>query len=371
MKASCNREGLLTAVQVAAGVIPARTPKPILRNFKLELSKKEGATLLATDLELGLRYKVSGVEVEEEGQAILPSGELMKILREVNDERLVLESTNSGVRVAAASARFDLPGEDPLQFPEVAQFEAKGGHKIKAAMLGNMIRRTVFAVAAENARYALHSVLIEIDATGDARLVATDGKRLALMPGKATLSGEAPTGIHLIPPRTMSLLQKILLDPEEEVEIALRENEALFRTSKVTLYSRLVEGRFPKYQEVFPPKPNVQIPLPVGKFSGIIRQAMIVTNEESKGVEFNFADGTLTLVSQSADLGQSEVRMPISYTGDEMKITYDPQLILDLLRVLEPEDEISLDLVDTKRASVFRTRDKYECVVMPLTRDRA
>jgi DNA polymerase-3 subunit beta len=184
------------------------------------------------------------------------------------------------------------------------------------------------------------------------------------------IAGETPEGNWLLPPKALQLLLRVLADPEEEVGFVLRDNEALFRTGKVVIYTRLVEGRFPKYQDVFPPEVKYQIPLPVGPFYGVVRQARILTNDESKGVDFRFADGELRLESRASQLGQSEVRMPIGYGGDSIDVTYDPQLLVDALKVLDPSEEISLEMADSRRASVFRTRDDYSYVVMPLMRDR-
>jgi DNA polymerase-3 subunit beta len=184
------------------------------------------------------------------------------------------------------------------------------------------------------------------------------------------VAGETPNGQWLIPPKALTLIQKTLVDPDDDVEIELRPNEILFRTSKVMIYSRLVEGRFPNYRDVFPPNANIRIPVAVGKLHGVIRQAKIVTNDESKGVDFHFREGLLTLESRGADLGSSEITLPIGYEGDDIDITFDPQLLIDALRVLDSDEEISVDIVDTRRATVLRSGDEYEYVVMPLTRER-
>lgn len=368
MKVVANREGLLSAFQIAAGVVPARSPKPILRNVKLELNSAGEGILHATDLEIGIRYKVSGMTVEKDGLAILPTSELMSILRELSDEHLILESTDGGVKVSGQSSQFELPSEDPTQFPDIPDFGDETGLKIKAGEFAKMIRRTVFSAATENTRYALNSILVEVSADGTVRMVATDGKRLAMMPGKLISgAGKAQEG-RLLPPKAMQLVNKILLDPEAELEFVLRSNEALFRCGRVTMYTRLVEGRYPRYQDVFPPPAEIKIPLTVGPLHGVLRQAKIVTSEESRGCDCIFSSGLLTIASRAADVGQSEIRMPIGYDGEKMKITYDPQFLIDALRVLEPEEELSFELVDTKRATVIRTRDDYAYLVMPLTK---
>ena len=369
MKLTCNREGLSSAFQVASGVVPQRSPRPILRSVKLEIDGPTSATLLATDLELGIRYSISGIEADSTGQLLLPVGETMAILREMNDPTLSLRVADGGVIIEGSSSRFELATEDPLQFPDVPAMGDEPAHKIKAGVLTNMIRRTAFACASENSRYALHSVLVEFEESR-MKFVATDSKRLALMPGAVEIAGEAPEGNWLLPPKVLQLLTRVLQDPEEEVQIVLHENDALFRTGKVTVYTRLVEGRFPRYQDVFPAEVKYRIPLPVGQFHAVVRQSRILTNDESRGVDLRFADGEVRLQSRAAQLGQSEVKMPIGYTGDPVEVTYDPHLLIDALKVLDPEEEVTLELPDNRRASVFRTRDDYAYVVAPLMRDR-
>lgn len=369
MKAVIHREGFLTAFSAASSVAPARTPKPILQNVKLDLSEDGAATLSATDLDMGIRYRVSGVTVEQPGSAVLPTAQMASILRELPDETLVLELDGGQMRVVGARSKFELHSPDPLQFPDVPDFGAGPGHKIQSAVLETMIKRTIFAIASENSRYHLNSVLLEFEPER-LLMVATDGKRLAYMPGAIERAGEAPASYSLVPPKTLALVGKTLADPEEMIELAVRENEIHFRSAKVTVYSRLSDGRFPAYKEVFPPKPKVEVPLEAAAFLAVLRQAKIVTREDSKGVDFHFEDGSLVLSSQGLDVGESEVRMTLPYSAEPLDITFDPQLIIDMLRVLPPEEEVTLQMIDGRKAAVLRTRDQYAYVVMPLTRER-
>jgi DNA polymerase-3 subunit beta len=339
-----------------------------LTSTKIEFSPPDQATLLATDLELGIRYKVSGVQVDREGSVLLPLGQVLAILRELSDESIQISTASSGILIRGETSRFELSTDDPAQFPDVPRAEDENGVSVKSGLLGTMIRRTTLACAAENSRYALHSVLVEFD-DDKARFVATDSKRLALMPGLVEVHGPAPEGTWLLPPKALQLLARVLQDPEESVMISLNENDASFRTAKMTIYTRLVEGRFPKYHDVFPAEVKHRIPLPVGRFHSVVRQARIVTNEDSKGVDFRFSEGTLTVTSRSAGLGESEVRLPVGHQGEDVEVTYDPQLIIDALKVLDPEEEVTLEIGDVRRASVFRTRDEYAYVLMPLTKD--
>jgi DNA polymerase-3 subunit beta len=368
MKAVVSREGLLTALQHCSGVVPARSPKPVLQNVRLDFEDGNRCIATATDLDVGIKYVVSGVTVEAPGSILVPCGETVEILREVADETLRLDLDGSQVRITGLTSEFELPAGDSVEFPDVPDEKTGEPHRIKAGLLATLIRRTTFAAAAENTRYALNSVLLEFDGEDKVRMVATDGRRLAMMEGKAQAVGTRREGDTLLSPKSLAVLQKIPMDPEEEVEISVRQNDVLFKTAKVTIYSRLVEGKYPRYQDVFPPESKNLVAVLGTRFTQALRQAKIVTTADSRGVDFSFKDGQLTLTSRGKEAGRSEVRVPVGYDGPPLDLTFDPQLFIDALRVLEPETEITLRIADTRRATLMGTPDQYSYLVMPLTR---
>src|SRR5207244_2433988 len=144
----------------------------------------------------------------------------------------------------------------------------------------------------------------------------------------------------------------------------------LVRTERAVIYSRLVEGRFPRYQDVFPANVDVRIKFEAGPLRLAVEQASIVTSEESRGVDFQFGDGVLRLSSQAADVGSSHVELPIDYEGKPVQITSDHRYLTDALKTLDDTVEITAELIDSKNAAVFKTDDRYTDVVMPLARDR-
>ena len=168
----------------------------------------------------------------------------------------------------------------------------------------------------------------------------------------------------------MSLAERSLTDDDAEVLIAVHGNDVLLKSAHSTISSRLVEGRFPNYKDVIPDGFKSSIELVVGPFYSVVRQAQIVTSEESRGVDFQFADGLLTLNSQAADVGRSKVELPISYDGEPLTITFDPKFIAEFLRVLDADKQVKLQLIDAESAAVFRVDDAYTYVIMPLSRDR-
>jgi len=373
MKVLCDREGLLAAFGMVSGVAPTRSPKPILQNIKLIADADEGSVLMATDLEVGIRHRVLGIKVEQAGSAILPTQRVASILRTSDDQELYIEGEGDYLLIRGRRSEFTLPGEDPGLYPEVPDFAATSYHVVAAADLRKLIRRTMFATDVESTRYALGGVLVEL--TGESiTMVGTDGRRLARMIASAEAENDAapPAGSPVIPVKALKLIERNLADDDPPVHIAVQAGSAvLVRTERAVIYSRLVEGRFPRYQDVFPSNVEVKIHFPeIADLRLAVEQASIVTSEESRGVDFQFAGGILKLTSQATDVGKSHVDLPISYDGKAVEITFDPRYLSDALKTLDDASPITVELIDSKNAAVFKTDDRYTYVVMPLTRDR-
>ncbi|MCR9119901.1 MAG: DNA polymerase III subunit beta [bacterium] len=371
MKIICQRDELLSAFQTAAPVAPTRTPKEILKNVKIA-ADENGAVLTATDMELGIRIQARGVTVEKPGAAVLPVSQFGSLLRESTDEKISIESTDQGVVVRGDRSEFTMPAENPDEFPEVTEFDQEHHHEIAAPVLRELVRRTIFSADIDSARYALHGILLEFGADKMVA-VATDGRRLAKMEGPATCNGDHQSGESqtIVPTRSMQLIERSLGDEEGSVQIVARDNDLLVKSSRLTLYTRLVEGRFPKWRDVFPDRPQAtRIPLMVGPLYSCVRQAAIVLSKESKGVDFTFEDGSLVLTGSTPEAGNSRVETPITFEKDPISVTLDHSFVSDFLRVLDAEKTIEVEVEDADGAALFTTDDGYGYVVMPLARDR-
>ena len=202
--------------------------------------------------------------------------------------------------------------------------------------------------------------------------MGTDGRRLARQEGPAKSVGghETAEATTIVPTRAMQLMERALADNEEEICLAARENDVLVRSQRVMIYSRLVEGRFPKWRDVFPKLEGVvKIELTAGPFFAAVRQAAIVTSEERRGVEFTFSEGKVVLSAHGAELGESRVELPIAYQGPDIPINLDPRYVADFLKVLDPEQTVTFELKDSENAAVAFTDDGYGYVIMPLAGD--
>jgi DNA polymerase-3 subunit beta len=312
------------------------------------------------------------VKVEEPGAVILPTAKMQQILATSSDEELSIEADDDGLTVRGARAKFRLPAENPDLFPETPDFAATSYHVVGASDLRRLIRRTIFATDVESTRYALGGVLLEL--TGESiAMVGTDGRRLARMTAGAESENGAPppAGSPVVPVKALKLIERCVNDDDPPVHITIQGTTAvLVRTHNAVIYSRLVEGRFPRYQDVFPSRAEVKIPMEVGPLRLAVEQASIVTSDESRGVDFLFKPEALVLSSETTDVGSSQVETPLNYDGKPVEITFDPRYLIDALKTLEDGSTLSVELIDHKNPAVVRTEDGYSYVVMPLTRER-
>ena len=373
MKLTCPKPALAAAFAAVSGVVPTRTPKEILRNVKLELTA-DGATLIGTDQEIGVRSKVAEVDSKSTGTLLLPTQRFGQILREVPDDTIELEADGEALFVRAGSSEFKLSTEDPEQFPDVAGFSEEAYYELSGKAFKSAIQRCIFAVSQESTRYALGGV--QVEAWKDHLvLAATDGRRLSVVNVPCESQGEVPEDrvVGIIPQKAMQLIDRSVVDPDEPVRIAMHDNEVLVQIGAggaTTVYARLVDGSFPDYNRVIPTEYTKELDVVAGPIYAAVRQAQIVTSDESRGVNFEFSDGTLTLTSSAADVGASTVQVPIDYAHEAMTITFDPRFLVEFLRVLDGEDSVRVKMNDSDKAGVFTAGEGYTYVVMPLQRDR-
>lgn len=368
MKLDCNRALLAAACSAASSVIPNKPIQPLLGNILLTVTEGT-ATLTATDSEVTLVHSVSDVTADGDGKLLLPAKRVSEILKEMRDERVNVVTDKNTIRLRGDFSEFKLPIADPAEFPSNPIFVPERCIEVSGSMLRTMIRRTVFATDPDSGRYALGGVLFDVSDV--LRLAATDGRRMSVISAPCTKKGYWTAGSvkSVVPPKALSLLGKTVPESNELVSVALLETSAIFATEKTKIWTRLVEGRFPAYLDVIPKEFDLSIDLLAGGLHSIVRQAVILTSEESRGVDFEFSKGKLTLRSQAADVGASEIKMPVSYEGDEVSIRLDPRFVSDFINCLAPETSVTLRMTDEDNPMTLATSDGSLYLIVPIVRE--
>ncbi len=363
---------MAAAFQLAASVAPTRSPKEILQNVRITATGG-GIQLTATDTEIGIRLDVNeGVEIEAEGTALLPVVRTNAILRESTDETLRVTTDESAVQIQGTRSKFRMPSANPDEFPTIEGFTEEVYHEIPVRLFRELVKRTVFATDAESSRYALGGVLLELEGE-DVIAVGTDGRRLARMQGKGLSVGEHKTSgmSTIVPTRAISLMERAVTDSDETIHLAARSNDLLLRTPRCVIFSRLVEGRYPNWRQVFPQRENaIQVDMIVGPLYAALRQAAIVTDHDSRGIDFGFGDGSLTLEATTAEIGTSRVEMPVAYDGEPISMKMDHRFVADFCKVLDGETGFIFEIENENSPALLTTDDGYAYVIMPMAKER-
>lgn len=371
MKFTTERIAFSQAFQLVTTVAATRDVKPVMQNVKVIADMSSGEphlVLMATDGEMGIRRIVTKCDVTEPGEAILPAKRMRQILQEVTSENIEISGDSQKLMLdCGGSSKFQLTTQPTDEFPDVYPFEETAFHEVAAATFRELIKRTVFAIEPDSARYALGGVLLEMleeKIVG----VATDGRRLATQEITAESIGDhISDGVAIVPPRALTLLERAMTDEQDAIKINMGTNRMLACSHDTTIFSRLIEGRFPKWRNIVPDTTTrMNIPLPVGAFYSAVRQAATVTSEKQPGIVFQFSDDKLVLQGQGAEIGESVIEMPIAWQGEEIRVKLDPAFLVDFLRVL-PSDKVIDMFVEDDGPVVFKTDDEYMYIVMPLT----
>ena len=364
MKVICDRTGLVDALNLVSPVAVTRTPKEVLRCVKLN-AQEAALTLAATDLELAVWVSMPRVDVGEAGEALVWADKLSQIVRESTDPTLTLETEQELVHVRGQDAHFQIFGHAPGDFPPLPQLTGEPDFQIDAGDLHRLVTQTLFATAKETSRYAINGVLVERQAN-KLTLVATDGRRLAMAKGHCK-AAEADNRTSIIPAKALSLLLKFFDDPSQPVRVRLADNRILFATDEKLLASNLVEGNFPPYRDVIPRDGDKKATLDAHALASAVRQAALLTNEESKGVRFAFSANGLTLSSRAPEMGQAQIDIPIlKYDGDPVEIGFNPQFVLDALKIVQT-DQVHIELKAANKPGVLRTGPDFLYVIMPVS----
>jgi DNA polymerase-3 subunit beta len=363
MKLTFDRYKFAAAFTAAAGAVPARTPKDVLRNVHMKCSAGS-AELTGTDMDVSVAVRCPVTE-DVECEVLLPTQKMSQILRETTDDQIVLDIGASKITVKTSSGKFTLTTEDAKDFPPVLEFSDVAYWEVDARVFRTSVKRTTFATDEDSTRYALGGVNIEAGETG--YFLATDSRRLAVAQAAFKKVGDVRdvVGANVAPSKALVLMDRIIGggDQDVPVKIAILENTILLQHGTSVVTCRKIEGRFPRWRDVIPQAPKFTVPLPVGPFGSVLRQSLIMTSEEHRGVVFRFSNGVLSLRSSGA--GESDVEMPIGLDSAGISITFDPSYLVDLTKVLPPEGVLDCAMVDGDTGALFTT-ENYRYVLMPL-----
>jgi len=371
MKFKINRDHFSNGLQQVLNVVGSKATMPILSNVLIE-AEKDNISLTTTNLDLGIRCKIKA-EVKETGSVTLPVKRLATIVRELPNVDVSLDSSpNHQVKLTSGGSQFRIMGIGKDEFPPLPDFGEDKSFSLEQPELVNMLKSVAYAQSADETRYILNGVYLNFR-DGKLSLVATDGRRLALI-SKELEFPAANAGSIILPAKTVAELLR-LLDKGAKMKISFNERRAAFQigTDKDTsglveniyLFSKVVEGNYPNYQQVIPKETHQRIKLERELFLQCVHRAALVCSEKANSVKIKLSSNLLEITASSPDFGESHEAMAISYSGPDLQVAFNPQFILDPLRALA-KDEVFFELKDEVSPGVFKTLESFICVIMPV-----
>ena len=363
MKFTITRENLQQGLGNVAGSIPTRTTLPVLSNLLIE-AEDDAVRLSGTDLDTAVSVRIPA-EVSTPGAITAPAKKLQEIAREL-PAPVEVSTQGDAITMTSGRSRFRLNGLPRDEFPGFPSVSFDGSFQLSGQELLQLISHVSFAASTEETRPILNGVLWQIG-EGEMRMVATNGHRLAKM--TLPISGNAPAGDLIVHPKALGQVQK-LFGGAGDVEIARSENHLAFRSDGVQVYTRLIEGPYPNYEQVIPKDNDKTMVADKAALNAALRRMAIVASDQTHRVRMSLGGPMVKFSVQTPDLGEATEEMPVEYTGDPLEIGFNAQYLLELLRYM-PTDEVKMSFKAPERAATMEpvgnedTPD-FLCLVMPL-----
>ena len=372
MKLRIARDELLTGLQRVQGVVEKRNTMPVLSNILLE-AKAEGLEITATDLEIMMRgvYKAS---VKEPGATTISARKLYEILKELRDGEIEMTiEENHWTTITAGKSQFKIVGLPSTDYPALPPIEREGLIPLEGAGLLDLIRKTLFAVGDNDARYILNGLLVTL-ATSDGkttlRLVGTDGHRLAVAEQEVAASDakdQPRDGKAIIPKKAAHEMRRLLQEGDGDPLIGFTKNLLVFRKSGLLLTSRLMEGSYPNYQQVLPKDSNKLATVEKAEFEGAIRRVAVLARDRSSSVKLTISTKGITLFASNPDFGEATEDIPVRYSGEALATGFNARYLLDVLSVVDGES-VTMQIDSPLSPCLIREPGSpgFRCVVMPV-----
>jgi DNA polymerase-3 subunit beta len=351
MRFTISREKLQEGLAAVAPAVPSKTTLPVLANLLVQTTEK-GIRISGTDLDIAVSTEVTA-DVEAAGAITIPAKKLSEIARELPPAPVKISATgDQRITLECGRAKFKLLGLPKSEFPSFPAVQFEKAMRIPSGDLQKLISHTAFAASTEESRPILNGVLWELRAE-HMRMV----------------KGIGPNSDLISPPKALEQIRR-LFPAEEELEVAQGENHLGFRSPFTSVFTRLIEGPYPSYDQVIPKDNDKFAILDKQAFSGALKRMSVVASDQTHRIRLSFNSGMLKFSVSTPDLGEAQDELPVRFTGDPFDIGFNAAYLLEILRYM-PTDEVKMTFKAPERAATIEPEGwsdsaKYLALLMPL-----
>ncbi|MEX2465825.1 MAG: DNA polymerase III subunit beta [Gemmatimonadota bacterium] len=364
MNFTITRQNLHTGLAAVSASIPSKTTLPVLSNILFE-ADEDAVWMSGTDLDVAVRVRVPA-DVKEKGSLTAPGKKLQEITRELPDQAIDVSTRGDQIEMRCGRSHFKLNGLPAEEFPKLAEVDFSTGLSVTGKDLNRLIHHTAFAVSTEESRPILNGVLWELRA-GEMRMVATNGHRLARMGVKVEDTGTTSADF-IVPPTALQQVQRLFKD-DDALQVARSGNHLGFKGERTEVYTRLIEGTYPNYDQVIPKDNDKVATVQKKALESAVRRMAVVASDQTHRIRLKFEPGRVHLNVLTPDLGEGHDEIEIGYDSDEIEIGFNANYLLEVLKYM-PTDEVDIAFKAPERAATIVPTDggelDYLCLVMPL-----
>jgi DNA polymerase-3 subunit beta len=370
MKITISKEELAQGVQTIQSALSSRTTLPILLNFLMETEDKK-VKFISTDLEMGVKHYLKA-DIESDGSITIPAKKFADILHSLPDAQDVELSVDAGGKISlkCGRSRFGMVGSPKSEYPVLPDFNKASAFELPAAVIGEMVKQTIFAASSDETRHVLNGVFWAAK-KGTLEMVATDGRRLAvcakkILPKDKEFAVIVPTKVLAEFLRLLGVLE-IQKGDEEKMLVAVTDNQITFQLKGTTLLSRLVGGSFPNYEQVIPTKREVIFSAPTKDLLAVTKRAALCAVDRGGSVKYALKKGVLN-VSSSSQNNEFTEELSVEYPGADFAVAFNPQFVVDALKHVDTEKTV-VAMTSPVNPALFEPEEgkgDYRFVVMPM-----
>jgi DNA polymerase-3 subunit beta len=361
LRITVSKDELVSALGVVSRAVSTRTSVQILSGILIEARGSE-LRLAATDMELSLRATASA-QIEGDGAIVLPGKTFADIARllPAGDVSIEHKPAESVVHVTAGSASYTLHTYNPEDFPRLQELESVQTFTIDRESLLETIHRVARAASRDESRPVLTGILVSFTG-GKLVMAATDSYRLAVK--ETELDGSVPELEAIVPSRALQELARIA-GSGDAVDVGVHENQVVFATDGVWLTTRRIDGQFPNYRQLLPEQFEHELTLPRLELLEVVRRASVMI-QRATPLQLRFAEGELTVIARTHDVGESQESMPVAFSGETLEIGFNADFLRDGLESMDGDD-VRLKLISPLRPAVIQGEgDDFTYLVMPI-----
>src|SRR2546425_3063812 len=316
MKFNVTKEKLLEGLQQVQNVVSTRTTLPILSNVLMQASGNE-VRLTTTDLDVGVRGSFEA-NVDKTGATTLPARRLFTIIRELPSSEISVEvDGKNAASIRSGQSFFKILGLPEEEFPPLPKFENAKVVTMRQKDLHDGLRKTAYAISTDETRYVLNGVLFSFK-ENKLRLVATDGRRLALVDIELEFPRSHEADI-IVPTKAVIELAR-LVSEDGDVKMSVSENQVSFEVNGTLLVSKLIEGNYPNYRQVIPAEAKERVTLERETFLNSVHRVSLLSSEKSNSVKLIFSKGNIDITANTPEVGEARESLPVQYKGKEFSI---------------------------------------------------